>query len=284
MAALSALRSDLQRRFQDKNGGALSAIPANLYLNMASEDFVNDVQPMSREYGFYITAYQFRYDLPTDYIHARAMMWYQQGTAKELPYLSPQEFKAHGFLDKRIVTATPEAYTLIDNDLYLGPAPSTTSNTSATAGSMTALTASIAVTDSTKFNSPAGIVLIESEQIAYQSNTTSTNTLGLLIRAQGGTTAASHANPSTAKRLDLVMTYAPAHTYMSADTDTPAFSTRYHRLIVLLALHYALKQFGMEDEAANAWEQYNSQKIAAKREFRRQVRDISNRRVRASYS
>ena len=282
MAALSALRSDLQRRFQDKNGGALSAVPANLYLNIASEDFVNDVQPMSREYGFYITAYQFRYDLPTDYIHSRAMMWYQQGTAKELPYLSPQEFKAHGFLDKRIVTSTPEAYTIIDNDLYLGPAPSTTSNTSTTAGSMTALTASVAVADGTKFNSPAGIVLIESEQIAHQSN--ASNTLGLLIRGQGGTTAASHANPSTVKRLDLVMTYAPGHTYMSADADTPAFSSRYHRLIVLLALHYALKQFGMEEEAANAWEQYNAEKIKAKREFRRQVRDISNRRVRASYS
>jgi len=284
MATLSALRLDLQRRFQDKNGGALSTVPANLYINMACEDFVNDVQPMSREYGFYITAYQFRYDLPTDYIHSRAMMWYQQGTAGELPYLSPQEFKAHGFLDKRIVQATPEAYTIIDNDLYLGPAPSTTSNTSTTSASMTALTSSVTVTDSTKFHSPAGVILIESEQIAHQSNTSSTNTLGLLLRGQGGTTAASHANPSTAKRLDLIMTYAYAHTYMTSDTQSPEFSGRYHRLIVLLALHYALKQFGMEDEAANAWEQYNSQKINAKREFRRQVRDISNRRVRASYS
>ncbi len=282
MAALSALRTDLQRRFQDKNGQMLSAVPANLYLNIASEDFVNDIQPMSREYGFYITASQFRYDLPSDYIHARAMMWYQQGTARELPYLSPQEFKAHGFLDKKTTQAAPEAYTIIDNDIYLGPAPSTTSNTTTTAASMTALTSSIAVASSTGFNSPAGICLCESEQFAYQSN--SSNTLGLLLRGQGGTTAASHANPSTVKRLDLVMTYAYSHNYMSADADTPAFSGRYHRLIVLLALHYALKQVGMEDEAANAWEQYNSQKINAKREFRRQVRDISNRRVRASYS
>jgi hypothetical protein len=284
MAALSALRSDLQRRFQDKNGGALSATPANLYLNLACEDFVNDVQPMSREYGFYVTAYQFRYDLPTDYIHARAMMWYQQGTAAEIPYLSPQEFKAKGYLDKRIVVATPEAYTLLDGDLYLGPAPSTSSATTTLGTTMTALTTSMVLASSDSFHSPAGIVLCESEQIAYQSNTTSTDTLGLCLRAQGGTTAAGHTSSVAVKRLDLQMTYAFSHTYMSADTDAPAFSSRYHRLIVLLALHFALKQFGLEDEAANAYEQYNTAKLGAKREFRRQVRDISNRRVRSSYS
>ncbi len=286
MAALSALRSDLQRRFQDKNGGALSAVPANLYLNMACEDFVNDVQPMSREYGFYVTANQFRYDLPTDYIHARAMMWYQQGTAAEIPYRSPQEFKQRGYLDKSSVRSTPEAYTIIDGDLYLGPAPSTSSATTTLATTMTALTTSMVLTSSDSFHSPAGIVLCESEQIAYQSNTITTETLGLCLRGQGGTTAAGHTGGgiTAVKRLDLQMTYAFGHTYMSADADTPSFSSRYHRLVVLMALHFALKQFGMEEEAANAFEQYNSAKMSAKREFRRQVRDISNRRVRSSYS
>ena len=283
MATLSALRADLQRRFQDKNGGALSAVPANLYLNQACEDFVNDVQPMSREYGFYVTAYQFRYDLPTDYIHARAMMWYQQGTAAEIPYLSPQEFKGKGYLDKKIVVSTPQAYTIMDDDLYLGPAPSTSSNTSTLSTSITALTTSMVLASSDSFHSPAGIVLAESEQIAHQSNNTSTDTLGLLIRGQGGTTAASHLSAITVKRLDLQMTYAFGHTYLTSDTQSPSFSSRYHRLIVLFALHLALKQFGMEDEAANAFEQYNSAKMNAKREFRRQVRDISNRRVRSAY-
>lgn len=285
MATLSALRADLQRRFQDKNGGFLSAVPANLYLNLACEDFTNDVQPEFREYGYYVTAYKFRYDLPSDWMNTRAMMWYYGGQRVELPYLSPQEFKAQGLLGKRETTSTPVAYTIIDNDIYIGPAPAASGNTSTINTGINSSDVSLIVADASQFNAPAGIVLAESEQIAYQSNTaTATGTLGLLLRGQGGTTAASHLSAVTVYRLDLVMIYSPAHTYLTSDAQSPAFNARYHRLMVEGAMYYALKQDGRDDEAAAAWDSYSAKKIQARREYRKQTRDISNRKVRATYT
>jgi len=281
MAALSALRTDFQRRFQDKNAGFLSATPANLYLNIACEEFQNDVQPIWREYGYYVTAKQFRYDLPSDHIHTFAVMWYQQGQFQPIEYLSPQEFKDRGYLNKRYTVSTPEAYTMMDNDLYLGPAPGSSSNTSTLNGAHNTTVTTISVADGTKFNSPSGIVKINSEQIAYQN--VSTNDLTLAIRAQGGTSAASHSNSDTVSRLDLVITYAFSHAYMSADTDTPAFSARYHRLPIHYAMYLALKQDSRDEQAKEEYEVYMLEKQKAKAEIRRLSRDRRNRKIATAY-
>jgi hypothetical protein len=284
MATLSALRADLQTRFQDKNGGFLSATPANLYINMACDDFQSDAQPCFREFGYYVTAYQFRYDLPSDYVHSRAMMWYQNGVGTPIDYLSPQEFKQEGYLWKRAPRSIPERYTIIDNDIYLGPAPSSSGNTKILLSGVTSSSTSLAFTSSSDFYQNAGIVLVGSEQIAYQYNNTTTNNLTLCLRGQGGTTAAIHNSCDTVYRCDLVMTYAYSHKYMSADSDTPEFSSRFHRMIVNYALYLAHKQSGNEEAAATALQIYQAEKVVAKREIRRQVRDVRNRKVSTPYS
>lgn len=282
MSSLSQLRADLQTRFQDKAGGFLSATPANRYINIALEDFHNDVQPVTREYGFYVTANQFRYALPADYIHSRAMMWYQNGPS-EVTYKSPQEFKALGYLDKKVTSSKPDVYTIIDGDLYLGPIPSTSSNTTTLGAAISSTTAtSITQTDGTKFNQNGGIFLVESEQIAYQLCNQTTGVMTLCKRGQGGTTAATHTNSTATYRLDLVMTYAYAHTDI-ADGSSPAFSARYHRLPIHYALHMALKSDGRDGPAQEELNLYLQKKVDAKREIRRQTRDIANRRVRPVY-
>lgn len=270
MATLSALRTDLQTRIADKSGGSLSATPANLYLNVACEHFMSDVEPEWREYGWYITAKQFRYDLPADHIAIRTLMWYQNGRY-EIPYKSPKEFQQLGLLNKEATSNPPMAFTIIDKDLYLGPAPSTTSNTSTLNGNHTNSVTTISVADGTQFQTHGGIILINSEQIAYQG--VSTNDLTLAVRAQGGTTAAAHTNADTVKRMDLVATMTYAHTYMTADADTPAFPARYHRLIVFYAAHLALKQDGRDPEANQELQIYELRKAEAKRNIRRQTRE-----------
>lgn len=284
MAALSQLRSDLQTRFQDKNGGFLSATPANLYINMACEDFQNDAQPCFREFGYYVTANQFRFDLPADYIHSRAMMFYGTGQGEEVTYLSPQEFKQQGYLQKKNSRSIPEHYTIIDNDIYLGPAPASSGNTKILLAGVSSSATTLSFTDSSSFYQNAGVVICGSEQIAHQYNDTTADTLTLCLRGQGGTTAAAHNACDTVYRCDLVMTYAYAHAYMSADADTPAFSSRFHRLVINYALHLALKQTGNEPDAKAALEIYSAEKMVAKREIRRQVRDVRNRKVSTPYS
>ena len=63
-------------------------------------------------------------------------------------------------------------------------------------GALTTSSTSIVISDSASF--PAtGTVLIDSERIAYTSNTTGTNTLSGLTRASDNTTAASHSDGAT---------------------------------------------------------------------------------------
>lgn len=285
MAALSALRTDLRARFRDVAGNFISATPANLYLNIAFEDFTNDVEPTWREYGFFVTGKQFRYTPPTDFLHTLTMMWYQNGQY-EIPYLSPQEFKTRGYMNRRISVSTPQAYTIIDGDLYLGPAPGTTSNTSILSpGSISAQQTTVNVANASKFQSPAGMVLIDSEQMEYQDNdgASSLGNLLLVKRGQGGTTAAVHSSCATVKRLDLVMTYTYAFKYMSADTDTPNIPLQHHRTPVHYALALALKQDGRDKQAESEFKEYTMKRLEAKRQVRLLTRDKNNRRISSAY-
>lgn len=291
MAALSQLRTDLQYRYRDTAAKYLSAVPANLFLNLGAEDFANDVEPSWREYGFYITAKQFNYNLPSDYLHSLTMMWYQNGQY-EIPYLSPQEFKMRGYMNRRITVSTPQAYT-IDNgptglQLILGPSPGTSSNTSTIITSMTSSQTTVPVVDSTQFQSPAGIVQIENEQIQYQSNdNTVGGSLRLALRGFGGTTAATHtyvSTPLTVQRLDLVMMYAYQFKYMVADSDTPNFQSQYHRDIVHYAMYMALKADGRDKQAMEELEYYVEKKKIAKRNIRLLTRDRHNKKISSAYN
>ncbi len=291
MANLSQLRTDLRTRFRDVAGNFISDTPATLYLNIACEDFSNNVEPTWREYGFYVTAKQYAYPLPSDYQHALTMMWYQNGQY-EIPYLSPQEFKSRGYMNRRISVSTPQAYT-IDNgpsgqQLMLGPAPGSSSNTSLLSGNMTSSQTTVPLVSSgaAQFQSPAGMVLIESEQIIYQ-NQNGSNQLSLCQRGAGGTTPAAHtfvtASP-TVYRLDLVMMYTYQFIYMSAASDSPNFAAQYHRIPINYALSLALIQDGRDKQAAAAMAVYLQERAQAKRQVRILVRDKNNRRISTAYA
>ena len=298
MAALSQLRNDLQYRYRDTAGKFLSAVPANLFLNLGGEDFSNDVEPAWREYGFYVTAKQHTYNLPSDYLHSLTMMWYQNGQY-EIPYLSPQEFKMRGFMNRRITVSTPQAYTIDDGptgrQLILGPAPGTSSNTTPMdlGNSMTSSQTFILPHDATQFQSPSGVVIVNDplaiEQVQYQSND---NTVGgqltLCIRGFGGTAAAVHTvlsgTPMVIQRADLVMMYTYQFKYMVADSDTPNFQSQYHRDIVHYALYLALKADGRDKQADAEMEYYMKKKVDAKRAIRTLTRDRHNKKISSAYN
>ncbi len=292
MATLSQLRTDLQYRYRDTAGNFLSSVPANLFINIACEDFSGEVEAQWREYGFYITGKQFAYDLPADLQHTLTMMWYQNGQY-EIPYLSPQEFKMHGYFNRRITVSTPQAYTIMDGptanmttrQLILGPAPGTTSNTSTLGGNMLSTDTSLttAALGAAQFQSPAGLVLIGSEQIQYQSNNSSA-TLSLLQRGMGGTTAATHTTADAIKRLDLVMCYTYQFKFMTVDSDVPNFSTQFHRIPIHYALHLALKADGRDKQADGELQLYMQKRQEAKRDVRLYTRDRNNKKISTGYS
>lgn len=281
MATLSALRGELQRMYQDGAGNFLSAVPANQFINNALEDFVNWTSPMLREYAWYVTAYQQRYSLPTDWMKPKMLHWYQTGKY-EIPYMSPKEFQASGYMDKNSSGNPPRAFTIIDQDIYLGPAPSASSETDTISdtGGITASDTTIGVATGTDFQTNGGIILIESELIAYQR--VSSNNLTLCLRGQGGTTAATHADTTAVKRCDLVATYFHTIPALTADTNSPSIDARWHRLILHRALWQAFLMGGRPDEAQQALQYYETKLREAKREINVNQRD-NTVRVRKVY-
>lgn len=269
MATLSALRTDLRKRFQDSNGNTLSAQPANQFINNALEDFVNRTEPMWREYGWYVTAYQQRYALPADHINIKTLHWYQNGKYV-VEYIPPQLFQDKGYLNKNFASI-PRHWTIIQGDIYLGPAPSASSNTSVLNGGCSATDAQIRPISPTYFQNNGGMVLVGSEQIAYQYND-GTN-LTLCKRGQGGTTAAIHSSCDTVYRLDLVAVMHHTAPILTADTNSPAIDARYHRSLLHYALWEALMMDGKEEAARIEREHYMAVVKDAKREIERRQRN-----------
>lgn len=278
---LSAMRTFIRKRFQDPNAGFLDSALLDEAINYALEDFHNDVEPEWREYGWYVAANQQRYDLPADYMHIRNMMFYQGGE-HEVCYKSPKEFQSLGGLDKRTTGSAPDMYTIIDNDVYVYPVPSTAGTTSPLSGAHNSSVTTFTVDDASSFHSPGGLFIVNSEQIAYQNVDTTNNQLEQCIRAQGGTSAASHSDNDSAKELDLIAIMTYAHKDLSADGDEPLMHERYHKVPLHHVMFQMLRADGREQSAAVELQLYELKKDRAKRSLRLQSRD-SNPSFRTSY-
>lgn len=272
MTAFSALKTELMQRVNDPDGNTITTAIAGRFINNALEDWANSVESQWRTYGWYVTAKQGRYDLPADWQKPKTLMWYQNNSNKEIPYMSPKEFQRKGYMMLNSTTSNPEAFTIIDNDLWLGPVPGTTSNTSTLNGAVASTSATtIAVADGTKFHTNAGWALVDSEQFMHQG--ISTNDLTLCLRGQSGTTAATHLNGATVYRLDLVADYFYVPPALSATTDVPGIDQRWQKILLYKAIGDSLSMLGREEEAQAQLQLYEQKKLEAKREVRKLQRD-----------
>lgn len=272
MTTFSALTTELLQRVNDSGGVTITSAIGKRAINNALEDWTNTVEPLWRQYGWYVTAKQARYTLPSDWVKPKMLMWYQSGADCEIDYLSPKEFQRKGFMTYRAGASTPEAFTIIDGDLWLGPAPGTTSNTTTLNGAVSSTSAAtITVTDGTKFHTNSGWALVDTEQIMHQG--ISTNDLTLCKRGQGGTTAATHLTAATIYRLDLVATYFYVPVALSANSDVPAIEQRWQKALLYKAISECYALTGRQEESQQQMQVYEEKKREAKREVRKLQRD-----------
>lgn len=272
MTQFSALKTRLQQRVNDADGNTITTGIAGQFLNEILEDWAVTVEPLWRPYGWYVTAKQFRYDLPSDWIKPKTVHWYQNGN-HELTYVSPKAFQLGGYFNWNQTSSRPSVYTVMDGDLWVGPPPGTSGNTStiSDSGGISASDATIGVADGTQFHANGGMIKIEDEQIMHQN--ISSNNLTLCLRGQGGTTAATHPDSTAVSRLDLIANYLYVPATLSGTTDSPAIEQRWHHVLLEGAIGKALNMLGREDEAQIHWALYETKKLEAKREQRRIQRD-----------
>lgn len=272
MTAFSSLKTELLQRVNDPGGVTITSAIAGRFINNALEDWSNTVEDNWRAYGWYVTAKQFRYALPADWMKPKTMMWYQSGSDLPIPYQTPDEFQRKGFMAYRGGSSRPSAWTIIDNELWLGPAPGTSSNTSTLNGAISSASATtITVTDGTQFHTNGGMALVDSEQIAHQG--ISTNDLTLCKRGQAGTTATTHLTGATIYRLDLICTYYYVPVALSSSNDAPGIAQRWQKALLYKAIGDSLNLLGRENEAAAQLQMYEAKKLEAKREVRKLQRN-----------
>lgn len=222
-------------------------------INDVIKEFVNATEDVRQENAYDSVAGQFDYAAPSDIKKIISATWMPTGT--QIEPVSLHEFEARGGYELR-QTGVPLYLTLEGvGGAYryrLFPTPTLTSATTTIndSGGINSSDTSVILTDSSVFRAPASWFKCESEKILFQSNTASTNTLGLLRRGMGGTTAASHADTTAVTQLDWHVVYSRSAAALSGDSDVPEIHPDYHQALVYGVLSMALKTDGRNAEAA----------------------------------
>lgn len=284
MATLAQLRTDAQLRLSDSAIRAFTNAEMLIFINNALTEWVNLTEEIREESAFAMTSGQFDYDAPDSMIRPLYAMWMPTRTPVEV--ISHNEFLSRG--GYTLNQTGPPQWMCVEGvantgyRLRLFPTPSATSasTTMNDSGGISSSDSSVILTSATSFRSPASWILIESEKILYQS--VSSNTLGILRRGVGGTTAASHADGSTVTQLDLHVVYSRQPTALSSDSDIPEIDTRWHKSLIYKVMAQALVADGRDNEAAAEDMQFEREVNRAKRAIKRK-QGASPRAIQTSY-
>lgn len=240
------------------------------FLNRAQERFCNNVMPLDEIKDYTITAKENKFDLPTNCIIPHAVIWYQ-GVVRRLEYKPPDYWwdieESHPN-----ATGTPELYTVVRRQLWVGPnVPQTASDDTTASGEMSsAVTTLNLVAASGTFRSK-GYVKVESEIIEYTG--VATTTLTGAIRGVHGTSAATHASGTTVTEIDLLMQYRRSPTVIAASGTSPDIPEFYHPYLEKYVLYLMLLASGETQKAQLAFQEFKEYEETTIHNIARRSRD-----------
>lgn len=172
------------------------------------DDGINDKQreiAHIRLWSFYenerslsIVANQFAYDIPSTVQKVHGVRFDTQ----PLRFFNKSEWDIRNW-DTDQSTADPDHFNIWNNQIKIHPRPSTASSTTTLGADLSATATSATVADSSGFNRGDYYRFIIGSEVIYATLSTSTTFTGLL-RAQEGTTAATHSNGDTITERDIV--------------------------------------------------------------------------------
>ena len=145
-------------------------------------------------------ANQFKYDIDTDIKTLHSIRFDTQ----PLVSMSQQDWESHHW-DTDTSTTTPSHVAIFDRDIKIHPRPSASAASTTLNGAITASDTTITVASTSSFKRGDFYRFIINSEVIYATNSTSTTFTGCL-RAQEGTTAASHSDSDTVTERDIVYT------------------------------------------------------------------------------
>jgi hypothetical protein len=215
---VSQLISDVQFLIDDSSVPTASQILR--LLNRARKEVAKRAQCLEDECSFSSTAYAHRHTLPTDAWKIKDVSFWDIDTRSEC---LPIDRKRWEEIDQSQTDTLYSNYWLDGRTLRMSPRLSSGADATACNGAVGLTDATITVDDTTYFQT-VGKLVIDSEVI-YYSNKTSTTFTGCL-RAQEGSTVATHANDAVVTERDIVVAYykVPVTNLTTADSVEEQFT------------------------------------------------------------
>jgi len=250
MATAGSMMTSIRKILGDPNGDFANDNTIYDWLNRGQGQFCQNVLALDEIHDYPIVAKQSRYDLPSTCIIPIWIQWYQSRVAK-LEYTPPNLWAR---VEERnpSATGTPDRYTVIRNQLLLGPqVPTTSSKTHLGSGAMTTANTTISLATTPIFRSK-GFIKVDSEVIEYTALATTTMTG--CARGLHGTTAATHASGVTVTQIDLQMLYRRTPAVIAATSTVPDIPLVYHDHLEMYALYLGWLARGDSEKAKAAFE------------------------------
>jgi hypothetical protein len=207
MATAQSFIDDVRARLVEANQDFFQNDTSILrWLNHGYRNFVAKSKCLEKIKGYNLTANQYEYALPADYLHITQMRWEDRYFVRERDM---EEFSRYiGFNDQQ--TDRPRIYKIfpMQKTFRVAHIPNTTSASNTLNGAINSSVTTITLTDASSFPN-RGRVLIDSEQILYYNK--SGNNLQQCVRGDNSTTttdiAASHNNGAAVQYLPLLFHY-----------------------------------------------------------------------------
>lgn len=261
----SVIQSEVRSRLVEPTARYFTDAEVKRWINIGYRDFVSRTRWTQRVKAFGVTANQYEYTLPSDYVAVEELVWQD----KYKVYLADlDEIRDIIGASPTLTGTRPKAFIVYPSDkrFRIFPAPSAASSATAInlGGGISSSATTITVDSTTGFPS-MGRIIIESEQVIYYGTTATTFTQ--CVRGADDTTAATHADDIAVTEAELLL----AHTYvpvdMSADADVPKIPEIWHEALVLYAMHIGLQKRSLWRESAQMLQEYEriTEKAVAER-------------------
>ena len=212
------------------------------WVNQAQKRFCHLVLPLDEIKDYTLTAKQPRFDLPTNTIIPIWAIWYKSRVEK-LEYRPPARW-AYIIAAWPTGTGIPDCYTVIRNQLNVGPqTPQTDSATALASGAITETDTTLSLTAASGTFRAKGWVKLQgtggaADEIAEYTGVATTTLTGV-VRGVHNTTAATHASGRAVTEIDLQMLYRRTPNLIAATTTDPDIPRAYHDYIEKYVLYLA---------------------------------------------
>lgn len=240
MPTASVILGNARVKFGDTSSNFITDSIGLTWLNQATDQLVEEIQPLRRLAGQAVSADQESFTIPSDNIVIE-VAYHARGLRQPLEYKDPEVF----FQLKQSIDGAvgdPRVWTEFEDRIYVWPRYGSASNTTSLslAGTLSTTSTTLTVATSSQLRS-SGIIRVDSEDIQY-SGKGSSGTLGGVVRGFSGTTANQHATSATVTQLDFQLLYRrrPASLgAVTAEPDIPAFLHRKLENYILYLAYFA---------------------------------------------